>query len=83
MKLVELNPRWIGIPNWSTDDPYYIGVRFSCPHCGRPIGAFFEQPIDPNRLTEKCRQKGQVNENIVAFSSVSCSSGVGTIHSGS
>lgn len=53
MKFIELNPRWIGPPLWSTDDPYYIGVRFSCPHCGKAIAVFFDPPIDPNRLAEK------------------------------
>jgi hypothetical protein len=53
MKLTDLNPRWVGIHNWSSESPYYIGVTFDSPTTGRRLGVQFRPVIDPDGLTEK------------------------------
>lgn len=59
MRLIDLSPHWIGLNNWATPDPFYIGVSFLCPHClalslpehgpmrVRRLAVSFWPPIDP------------------------------------
>jgi hypothetical protein len=62
MKLSTLEPRWITLSQWASDDPFYIGVSFLCPHCkvgpcptcgkdqGHRLAVNFWPPIDPKQL---------------------------------
>lgn len=59
MKLSALAPRWVGITGWSSQKPFYVGLSFLCPHCGRGpcpecghsrdhrLAVAFWPPIDP------------------------------------
>lgn len=58
MKLVDLDPHWIGLKGWVASDPFYVGVSFLCPHCPvdasehgkhrrRRLAVNFWPPIDP------------------------------------
>lgn len=59
MKLTDLKPKWTTIGHWATDDPFYVGVSFLCPHCPRDpcptcghdrtqrLAVRFWPPIDP------------------------------------
>jgi hypothetical protein len=32
MRITELNPQWMEMPNWAAKDrPFYVGVSFDCP----------------------------------------------------
>lgn len=60
MRLVDLDPHWIGIHDWSENSPYHVGITFRCPHCppGKRgettfIAVFFSNPIDPGQLQQK------------------------------
>lgn len=60
MKLIDLNPRWIGFPG-----PVYDGVSFDCPHCRtQRLAIKFSPPIDPNGLWTKITQPTYVGENV-------------------
>jgi len=37
MKLITLNPRWVGLHNWSSDSIYRIGISFDSPTTGRRL----------------------------------------------
>lgn len=53
VRLTELNPHWVTMPNYAftqAERPFHIGVRFDCPHCGRPLAAMFDPPIDPTNV---------------------------------
>jgi hypothetical protein len=55
MRLTDLNPKWI-LPTslWSSPDPYYVAIKFDCPHCRtQRLVCFFEPPIDPSGLKAK------------------------------
>lgn len=54
MKLTTLNPRWIGLHNWSDDSIYHIGVSFDSPkQNGKRLAVLFSPPIDPDGLAQK------------------------------
>ncbi|MDE2104488.1 MAG: hypothetical protein KGL39_45050 [Patescibacteria group bacterium] len=54
MKLTELEPRWVGLHLWSSDDKFYIGVSFMSPlKTGQRIAVLFEPPIDPSGLAAR------------------------------
>lgn len=75
MRLVELDPRWVAVGNWTmgayheagtkffeNPTPFYIGVNFRCPHCSKGfVGALFTNPIDPGDLI----LSGQINWSAV------------------
>ena len=63
MRLSELNPKWVSLAGWSSEHPFYVGVRFDapnskneqCPTCGHiknaeRIVVNFWPPIDPAGL---------------------------------
>lgn len=50
VKLVDLNPRWIGIHNWSSDSIFRIGLSFDSPTSGKRLAILFDPPIDPDGL---------------------------------
>jgi len=68
VRLVDLAPHWISIPNIADGVKFYIGVSFLCPHCehsvcptcsaarGKRLAFSFWPPIDPDgwgsRITE-------------------------------
>lgn len=48
MKLLDLNPRWIGM------DSILTGISFLCPHCKTTrLAVHFSNPIDPNGWLQK------------------------------
>ncbi len=50
MKLLELNPRWVGLDNAS----FIFGISFDCPtKREQRLVVFFDPPIDPFGWTEK------------------------------
>lgn len=53
MKLTELNPRWVGLHNWSSESIYRIGVSFDSPTTGKRLAILFTPAIDPDNLTVK------------------------------
>jgi hypothetical protein len=54
MKLTELEPRWVGLHRWSSNDRFYIGVTFLSPlKTGQRLAVLFEPPIDPSSLATK------------------------------
>lgn len=69
MRLTELSPKWVWLPQWSKQSPtFYVGVSFNCPcgpcnasacpTCGhRPdpkrLAVMFWPPIDPECLLGK------------------------------
>ena len=47
--LLDFDPHWVGILRWSSPDPFYIGITFLCPHCGKTrLYCPFKNPIDPH-----------------------------------
>jgi hypothetical protein len=74
MRLTDLKPRWIGVPNWSLPGrPYYIGVTFLCPHCDpnlpehgpnrrQRLSAMFWPHIDPTGVNAEFPMNFQRNE---------------------
>lgn len=60
--LIDYQPHWVLPVNWSLpDNPFYIGVRFFCPHCDpalpihgavrrQKLVVMFSPPIDPTDL---------------------------------
>ncbi len=50
MKLTELNPRWVGIHNWSSESSYHVGVSFNSPTTGKRLAVLFSPAIDPDDL---------------------------------
>lgn len=61
MRLVDLDPHWIGLMYWASPEPFYVGVSFWCPHCDPALPehgsdrrqrlAFqFWPPIDPEKM---------------------------------
>lgn len=53
MRLTDLNPRWVGLHNWSSESKFYIGVSFDSPTTGKRLAVLFTPPIDPDKLAEK------------------------------
>ena len=54
MKLSELNPRWVGLTNWESDNIFYIGISFDSPlKSGQRLAILFEPPIDPNNMAAR------------------------------
>lgn len=53
MKLADLNPRWVGLHNWSSDSVYRIGVSFDSPTTGKRLAVLFTPAIDPDGLMAK------------------------------
>lgn len=53
MRLIDLNPRWVGIVGWSSDSIYHIGVTFNSPLTGKRLAVLFVPPIDPDGLAQK------------------------------
>ncbi len=64
MHLVDLDPHWVTLQNWSIPDKFYVGVRFLCPHCSADLADYganrrqrlvvsFWPPIDPSGLLGK------------------------------
>ena len=64
MRLTDLNPRWVGLSNWSSPAPFYIGFSFDCPHCvakgkcptcghyeAKRLAVYFDPPIDPQNIS--------------------------------
>lgn len=59
MRLSSLSPKWVQLGNWSSPNPFYVGVSFLCPHCetgpcpncgksqGQRLVVNFWPPIDP------------------------------------
>ncbi len=52
-RLVDLNPRWVGIHNFDVNSIYYIGVTFDSPTTGKRLAVLFEPAIDPAGLAAK------------------------------
>lgn len=61
MKLLELQPHWIGLANWASPSDFFVGVSFLCPHCAidapnhgpnrrRRLAVMFWPPIDPDGM---------------------------------
>lgn len=51
MRLTDLEPKWVGLHNWASPSPFYVGVRFNCPHClVQKLAVLFDPPIDPERV---------------------------------
>jgi hypothetical protein len=66
MRLSDLNPKWVGMPNWASKDrPFHVGVSFDCPcekcksdpcpTCGHKphtsrLNFKFWPPIDPTQV---------------------------------
>lgn len=61
MRLIDLEPHWIGLSGWSSPSAFYVGVSFLCPHCDfnapmhgpnrrRRLAVQFWPPIDPDGL---------------------------------
>jgi hypothetical protein len=61
MKLTDLKPKWIGLANWASDKPFYVGISFLCPHCSpdlpehgpirrQRLAVSFHPPIDPENI---------------------------------
>ena len=59
MRLTDLSPHWIGLPDWTPSSAFYVGVSFFCPHCDpfapthgpnrrRRLAVMFHPPIDPD-----------------------------------
>lgn len=49
MRLIDLNPRWIGLYGWASPDPFYTGISFECPHCRtQRLAVGIYPPIDPS-----------------------------------
>jgi hypothetical protein len=53
MRLSELNPRWVGLHNWSSESIYHIGVSFDSPTTGKRLAILFKPAIDPDNLTQR------------------------------
>ena len=53
VKLIACRPRWLTIPNWSSDSLFAIGVAFNCPVCAYPVSCHFEPAVDPDKLQAK------------------------------
>lgn len=53
MKLTDLNPRWVGLNNWSSESVYFIGVSFDSPTTGKRLAVLFTPSIDPEGLAAK------------------------------
>lgn len=53
MKLTDLNPRWVGLHNWSSPSKYHIGVSFDSPTTRKRLAVLFEPAIDPDGLAAK------------------------------
>lgn len=64
MRLIELEPHWIGLNGWSANEPLYVGLSFLCPHCPidapkhgehrrRRLAVSFWPPIDPGNWLSK------------------------------
>jgi hypothetical protein len=64
-RLIDLHPRWVGLPQWAANSPFYVGVSFDCPcpkcqsgrckTCGhtpspKRLAVQFWPPIDPDAL---------------------------------
>jgi hypothetical protein len=52
VRLADRNPKWIGLSGVKEALPLYMGVRFACPHCDKPLSVHFRNPIDPQSLLE-------------------------------
>lgn len=51
MKLIDLNPRWVGLHNWCSDSQYYIGLSFDSPrNPGQRLAVLFYPALDPDDL---------------------------------
>jgi len=62
MRLVHLKPHWIQLDHWASPAPFYIGLSFLCPHCGKGpcptcgqiqdyrLAVKFWPPIDPTNI---------------------------------
>lgn len=50
MKLTDLNPRWVGLHNWSSESIYRIGLSFNSPPTGKRLSVLFTPAIDPDGL---------------------------------
>lgn len=67
MRLADFDPHWIGLPGWSSDSAFYVGVSFLCPHCPadapehgpnrrRRLAVMFHPPIDPDNYMARILQ---------------------------
>ena len=63
MKLIDLKPHWISLPNWVGTEKFYVGLSFLCPHCQpnacptcgnlpehKRLAVYFWPPIDPSGM---------------------------------
>ena len=48
MRLIDLDPHWIGLLNAADGVKFYVGVSFLCPHC--PADAPLHGPVRRRRL---------------------------------
>ena len=53
MKLTDLNPRWVGIHNWSSESVFRIGLSFDSPTTCKRLAVLFTPAIDPDALAAK------------------------------
>ena len=53
MRLTDLNPRWVGIHNWSCESIYLIGLSFDSPTTRKRLAVLFTPAIDPDALAAK------------------------------
>jgi hypothetical protein len=72
MKLTDLNPHWVTVPQVSYVK-LYIGITFRCPHCpvgerGEVfyIGIFFANPVDPDNWLPRITPLGKLAEHVWA-----------------
>jgi len=79
MKLTDLNPHWVTVPQAAPgyhgdDSSYvklYIGITFRCPHCHAGergevfyIGIFFANPVDPDNWLPRITPLGKLAEHV-------------------
>lgn len=57
MKLIDLNPRWVGLNGRNhfgeNSASVKFGLTFACPHCGIRMGVLFRPFMDPDNIALK------------------------------
>ena len=50
MRLLDAKPKWVQLNNWASESDFFVGIRFACPHCGKPLSVPFWPPVDPEKM---------------------------------
>ena len=56
MRLIDLEPRWVGLNGsmWNLPGTLHLGISFLCPHClEQRLAVMFKPFIDPENLADK------------------------------